>query len=37
MKELLLDGSSWQTKDDVYDDFFRAVAAPEWHVETSML
>jgi RNAse (barnase) inhibitor barstar len=31
MKELLLDGTGWQTKDDVYDAFFRAVGAPEWH------
>jgi RNAse (barnase) inhibitor barstar len=31
VKELPLDGSSWQTKDDVYDAFFDAVGAPEWH------
>ncbi len=31
MKELLLDGAGWQTKDDVFDAFFRAVGAPEWH------
>jgi hypothetical protein len=31
MKELLLDGAGWQTKDDVSDAFFRAVGAPEWH------
>ncbi len=31
MKELVLDGAAWTTKDDVYDAFFRAVGAPEWH------
>lgn len=31
MKELILDGSAWQTRDDVYDAFFKAVGAPEWH------
>lgn len=31
MKELLLDGSSWKTSDDVYDAFFAAVGAPVWH------
>lgn len=31
MKELILDGTSWTTRDDVYDAFFRAVGAPEWH------
>jgi RNAse (barnase) inhibitor barstar len=31
MKELILDGSTWQTRDDVYDAFFKAVGAPEWH------
>jgi ribonuclease inhibitor len=31
MKELVLDGSNWQTRDDVYDAFFAAVRAPEWH------
>ena len=25
MKELILDGTGWLTKDDVYDAFFRAV------------
>jgi hypothetical protein len=34
MKKLLLDGSSWRTTDDVYDAFFRAVGAPEWHGRT---
>jgi len=31
MKELVLDGAGWTTKDDVYDAFFAAVGAPEWH------
>ena len=31
MRELVLDGSEWETKDDVYNAFFRAVGAPEWH------
>jgi RNAse (barnase) inhibitor barstar len=31
MRELVLDGSEWKTKDDVYTAFFRAVGAPEWH------
>jgi RNAse (barnase) inhibitor barstar len=31
MKELILDGEDWSTKDDVYDAFFRVVHAPEWH------
>ena len=31
MKELVLDGARWRTKDDLYDAFFRAVGAPEWH------
>ena len=31
MKELVLDGRDWATTDDVYDAFFRAVGAPEWH------
>jgi len=31
MKELTLDGARWTTKDDVYDAFFRAVGAPDWH------
>jgi RNAse (barnase) inhibitor barstar len=31
MKELILDGSAWQTRDDVYDAFFKVVGAPEWH------
>jgi RNAse (barnase) inhibitor barstar len=31
MKEVILNGSNWQTKDDVYNAFFQAVGAPEWH------
>ncbi len=31
MKELVLDGSTWRTHDDVYEAFFKAVGAPEWH------
>lgn len=31
MRELVLNGADWATKDDVYDAFFRAVGAPEWH------
>jgi RNAse (barnase) inhibitor barstar len=31
MKELLLDASAWKSKDDVYNSFFKAVGAPEWH------
>jgi RNAse (barnase) inhibitor barstar len=31
MKELVLDGSTWQNRDDVYDAFFKAVGAPDWH------
>jgi RNAse (barnase) inhibitor barstar len=31
MKELTLDGACLTTKDDVYDAFFHAVGAPDWH------
>ena len=31
MRELELDASAWKTRDDVYDSFFEAVHAPEWH------
>jgi RNAse (barnase) inhibitor barstar len=34
MKELMLNGADWATKDDVYGAFFRAVGAPEWHGRT---
>jgi RNAse (barnase) inhibitor barstar len=29
--DLLLDAAEWQTTEDVYDAFFRAVGAPSWH------
>ena len=31
VRELVLNGVDWATKDDVYNAFFRAVGAPEWH------
>lgn len=31
MRELILNGADWATKDDVYKAFFRVVGAPEWH------
>ena len=31
LKELPLDGTEWQSKDDVYNSFFRVVGAPDWH------
>ena len=31
MKELVLDGSTWQEPNDLYNYFFAAVGAPEWH------
>ena len=31
MKEILLDGTNWTNEDHVYDAFFLAVGAPEWH------
>ncbi len=31
MRELILESSKWQTKDDVYDSVFQAVGAPDWH------
>ena len=31
MKELILNAAEWKTRDDVYESFFRAVGAPEWH------
>jgi RNAse (barnase) inhibitor barstar len=31
MRELILNGAEWKTWDDVYDSFFRAVGAPDWH------
>jgi RNAse (barnase) inhibitor barstar len=31
MRELVLNGEDWATKDDVYTALFCAVGAPEWH------
>ena len=31
MRELLLDAAKWNTPDDLYDAFFKAVGAPSWH------
>ena len=31
MRELLLNATGWQSRDDFYDAFFRAVGAPPWH------
>jgi RNAse (barnase) inhibitor barstar len=31
MRELILNGAEWRTRDDVHDSFFRAVGAPDWH------
>jgi RNAse (barnase) inhibitor barstar len=31
MREFVLDGSTWKTRDDVYAAFFKAVGAPGWH------
>jgi RNAse (barnase) inhibitor barstar len=31
MRELVLEGCGWQKVDDVYDAFFAAVGAPDWH------
>lgn len=31
MKEIILDGTSWNTRDDFYNAFFKAVGAPNWH------
>jgi RNAse (barnase) inhibitor barstar len=31
MKELVLDGAGWESKDDLYDAFFAVVEAPSWH------
>ena len=29
MKDVVLDGAAWSTKDDVYDAFFLAVGPPD--------
>ena len=31
MREVILDGSGWSNRDDLYATFFRAVGAPQWH------
>lgn len=31
MREIVMDGKNWIAPDDVYDSFFRAVGAPQWH------
>jgi RNAse (barnase) inhibitor barstar len=31
MKNIVLDGTAWRTRDDFYDAFFKAVGAPSWH------
>jgi RNAse (barnase) inhibitor barstar len=31
MRELILNGADWATKDDVHEAFFRVFAAPECH------
>ena len=31
MPTLFLDGARWQTAEDFYDAFLRAVGAPSWH------
>jgi RNAse (barnase) inhibitor barstar len=31
MRDVVLDGAGWSTKDDVYGAFFRAVGALDWH------
>lgn len=31
VRELVLDATNWETSDDVYNSFFKAVNAPVWH------
>jgi RNAse (barnase) inhibitor barstar len=31
VRELVLNGADWTTKDDVYSALFHTVGAPEWH------
>ena len=31
MREIVLDGSSWRSSEDVYRSFLAAVGAPPWH------
>jgi hypothetical protein len=37
MKELTLNAAGWQSKDDVYDSFFRAVGAPARGMEETWM
>lgn len=30
-REIVMDAQGWNTPDDLYDSFFRAVGAPSWH------
>ena len=31
MRELILDGSDWKTRDDAYYAWFNLIRAPKWH------
>ncbi len=31
MKDVNLEGTNWQTTNDFYDAFFKAVGSPSWH------
>lgn len=31
LREIVIDGKSWTSPDDVYEAFFKAVGAPSWH------
>ena len=31
MKDVNLEGADWQTADDFYEAFFKAVGSPSWH------
>jgi len=31
MREIVLNGADWGSTNDVYEAFFRAVGAPDWH------
>lgn len=31
MKEIVLNGSGWKTKDDFYSAFLAEIGAPDWH------
>jgi len=30
-QEIVMDGKTWTSSDDVYDAFFQVVGAPSWH------